>query len=208
VYAAILEHPFLRGLADGSLERERFRFYVVQDAHFLREYARALSALAARAPGEREIVMFNRHAAEVLQAERSLHESFFEELGLTEEFVARTPMAPSALAYTSFVRASAHGDSFLEGLCAVLPCYWIYWEVGSELARRGSPDPLYARWIEAYSGEEFEAVVRDVIRLTDGLGADVGAVERRRAAERFVTAARYEWMFWEMGWSCERWPPG
>src|SRR5215218_11074230 len=75
VYAAILDHPFLAGLTDGSLERETFRFYVIQDAHYLREYARALSVCAAKAPAESEIAMFNKHAAGAIDVERSLHES-------------------------------------------------------------------------------------------------------------------------------------
>ena len=72
IYGAILEHPFIAGLTDGSLERETFRFYVIQDAHYLREYARALSICAARAPAEPEIAMFNRHAAGAIEVERSL----------------------------------------------------------------------------------------------------------------------------------------
>ena len=32
IYASILAHPFIAGLTDGSLEREAFRFYLVQDA--------------------------------------------------------------------------------------------------------------------------------------------------------------------------------
>ncbi|MBI4609522.1 MAG: thiaminase II, partial [Candidatus Rokubacteria bacterium] len=82
VYAAILRHPFLKGLTDGSLARESFRFYAVQDALYLREFARALSIAAARAPQDDWIIMFNEHAAGALKVERSLHESFFREFGL------------------------------------------------------------------------------------------------------------------------------
>ena len=93
-YRAICEHPFITGLTDGSLEHSAFEFYVIQDAHYLREYARALSVAAARAPAEADIAMFNEHAAGAIAVERSLHESFFAELGLSEQHVARTPIAP------------------------------------------------------------------------------------------------------------------
>jgi thiaminase/transcriptional activator TenA len=178
----------------------------VQDAHFLREYARALSLAAARAPGEPEIAMFNRHAIEAIEAERSLHESFFADFGLSADEVAATRMAPTNLAYTSYLLASAYGGSFAEGLGALLPCYWIYWRVGEELAERGSPDPLYARWIQAYGSDEFAAVARDVIELADRVGPALGPQERALMAERFVTTSRYEWMFWEMGYRREEWP--
>jgi thiaminase/transcriptional activator TenA len=206
VYEAILEHPFLRGLVTGDLRREAFLFYVIQDAHYLRDYARALAVCAARAPADADIQMFAEHAAGAIAVERELHEGFFADAGITETQVARTPMAPTCLAYTSYLLASVYGGSFAEGLGAVLPCYWIYQEVGTELAQRGSPDPLYQRWIDMYGGEEFEAVVRDVIELTDRLEPDLSAVDRALMNERFRTTSRYEWMFWEMGWQRQNWP--
>lgn len=120
-YQAILDHPFVAGLTDGSLERESFSFYIVQDAHYLREYARALSVAAARAPQEADIAMFAQHAAGAIAVERSLHEAFFRDFGLSEDDVARTPVAPTCLAYTSYLLATAYGGSFPELLGAVLP---------------------------------------------------------------------------------------
>jgi thiaminase/transcriptional activator TenA len=206
IYAAILEHPLIAGLTDGTLERDAFRFYVVQDAHYLREYARALAVAAARAPGEPDIAMFAQHAAGAIEVERSLHEGFFRDFGLGDDEVAATPLAPTNLAYTSYLLAVAYGGSFPEALGALLPCYWIYWEVGKELLERGSPDPLYGRWIETYGGEEFAAIVRAVLELTDRLGPELSETERERMAERFVTTSRYEWMFWDMGYRQEQWP--
>jgi thiaminase/transcriptional activator TenA len=206
IYARILEHPFLDGLCTGELDEAAFAFYVVQDAHYLREYARALSVCAARAPDEPSIAMFATHAAEAIAVERELHESFFVSLGISETDVAATPVAPTNLAYCSYLLSSAYGGSFAEALGAVLPCYWIYREVGVELLRRGSPQPLYARWIETYGGEEFGAVVQAVLDLCDRLGPTLSEADRAAAAARFAVTARYEWMFWEMGWRREQWP--
>lgn len=208
MYEAVLAHPFVAGLTDGSLERDVFSFYVVQDAHFLREYARALSVTGARARSEREITMFNRHAVETLEAERALHESFYDELELSEELVAATPMAPTNVAYTSFLLATAHAASFGEAVGTLLPCYWIYWEVGNELARRGSPDALYQRWIDTYSSDDFGAVVDDVRGLVDSIATELSGPARDGVKARFLTASRFEWMFWEMGWRREDWPVG
>jgi thiaminase (transcriptional activator TenA) len=206
IYDAILAHPFIAGLTDGSLERETFRFYVIQDAHYLRQYARALSVCAARAPAEPQIAMFARHAAGAIEVERSLHESFFRDLRVTEEDLDATPMAPTNLAYTSYLLSVAYGGSFAEALGAVLPCYWIYWEVGKRLLEKGSPDPRYRRWIDTYGGEEFAEIVRAVLDLTDRLGPQLSEAERRRMARHFRTTSRYEWMFWDAGWRREAWP--
>lgn len=206
IWRAILAHPFLRGLTTGQLDLERFKFYVVQDALYLREFARALSIAAARAPSDQAIVMFNQHAVGALEAERSLHEGFFAEFGMHPEQVYAMPMAPTNLAYTSYLLAVAYGRPFHELLAALLPCYWIYWEVGKELERAGSPQPLFQRWIATYAAEEFGALVRNVLELADQLAADLRPGDLDAMRGHFVTTARYEWMFWDMAWRMEQWP--
>jgi thiaminase (transcriptional activator TenA) len=206
IYDAILRHPFVRGLTDGSLPRESFRFYAVQDALYLREFARALSLAAARAPRDDWIIMFNEHAVGALRVERALHESFFTEFGLTAGDVAATPLAPTNLAYTSYLLAVANTAAFHETIAALLPCYWIYWEVGKELERAGSPDPLYARWIGTYASAEFGALVGAVLEATDATAARLSSVERDTMRRHFLTTSRYEWMFWDMGYRRECWP--
>lgn len=206
IYDAILKHPFIKGLGDGSLDREAFKFYVIQDALYLREFGRALSIAAARAPEDDWIVMFNEHAANAIRVERLLHEGFFKEWNLTAEQVAATPRAPANLAYTSFLLATAYGGAYHEALGALLPCYWIYWEVGKELERKGSPDALFQRWIATYASEEFAAVVKAVIDVTDITAARIQPAEREAMRRCFVTTSRYEWMFWDMGWHRESWP--
>jgi thiaminase/transcriptional activator TenA len=206
IYAAILRHPFLTGLRDGSLPRESFRFYAVQDALYLREFARGLSIAAARAPRDEWIIMFNEHAAEALRVERALHEGFFQEFGLSAADVTATPLAPTNAAYTSYLLAVAYGRPFHEAVAALLPCYWIYWEVGKALERAGSADALYARWIGTYASDAFGDVVRSVLAATNAMAEGLGPAARDAMRRHFVTTSRYEWMFWDMGHRREAWP--
>ena len=206
IYDAILDHPFVQGLSTGDLPVAAFRFYVVQDAHFLREYARALALTAAKAPTEATVEMFGSHAAGVIAVERQLHDSLLADFRLSTEQVASTPMAPTNVAYTSFLLAATAQGSFAECLGAILPCYWVYWEVGKALLRAGSTDPLYQRWIDAYGGDDFGRLVEEVLDLTDEVGLDIGRRERDRVVSNFVTTSRYEWMFWDAGWRQESWP--
>ena len=206
IYEAILRHPFIAGLTDGSLPRESFQFYAVQDALYLREFARALSLAAARAPRDEWIIMFDEHAAGALKVERGLHEGFFREFGLGPEEVSGTPLAPTNVAYTSYLLAVAYGSPFHEALAALLPCYWIYWEVGRVLEKAGSPDPLYRRWIGTYASEEFGGQVRMVLEATNATAAHLQPAEREAMRRHFVTTSRYEWMFWDMGFRREAWP--
>src|SRR5215472_2682063 len=197
VYAAILAHPFLTGMTDGSLPADAFTFYVVQDALYLRSYAQALAAVASRAPDPAQTEMFARHAAEIVVVEMSLHDTLLGELGIDQAAVDAAEEAPTTLAYNSYLLAATQGGSYAEGVGTVLPCYWIYGEVGKHLLAKGSPEPRYQKWIDTYGGEEFDAEVRDVIAVTDSLGPGLAGAERERMRRHFRATSRYEWMFWD-----------
>lgn len=206
IYAAILAHPFITGLVDGTLDEEAFGHYVAQDVHYLRDYARALAVVAAKAPTLADTAMFARHAAEVFDVELALHSTLLPELGLDPAAFTDVAVAPTTRAYTSYLLATVYGGSFADGLAAILPCYWIYARVGEDLARRGSADPRYQRWIDSYGGAEFAATVAEVLELTDRVGGTLTPVEESAARAHFVTTSRYEWMFFDAAHRREEWP--
>jgi thiaminase (transcriptional activator TenA) len=206
IYAAILAHPFIAELTDGSLPRQVFAFYLVQDALFLRRYAQALAAVAGQAPDTAGTEMFARHAAGIVAAEMRLHESLLADLDMDPASVDEAQEAPTTLAYTSYLLAAVRGGSYGEGVGAVLPCYWIYWEVGKHLLAKGSPNPGYQQWIDTYGAEEFGTEALEVIAVTDKLGPALAPVERERVRRHFRATSRYEWMFWDMGYRRENWP--
>ena len=206
VYGEILAHPFLRGFTDGTLPRECFRYYVLQDALYLREYARALSLTGVRSPDESALVMFNEHSAGAILVERGLHEGFLADLEVTQEEADQTAPTPTTLAYTSYLLKTAALGDYPEVLGAVLPCYWIYWEVGKALLSHGSPDALYKRWIDTYGGEEFGALVEAVLDLTDRVCEDLNPSQKACVTDAFVITSRYELMFWDAAWTLESWP--
>ncbi len=206
LYTAIIEHPFVTGLTDGTLPEAAFTHYIAQDAHYLRDYARALMVVGAKVPSHLDAGMFARHAAAAVAVELSLHSSLLASLGLSESQLEAVEVSPTTRAYTSYLLATAYGGSFAEGLAAVLPCYWIYQMVGSSLVRAGSPDGRYQMWIDTYGGDEFAATVRDVIDLTDTVGAELSPAQADRAGHHFRQTSRYEWMFWDASWRGESWP--
>jgi len=208
VYEAILDHPFLTGLTDGTLPRDRFVFYLIQDAAYLRDFARALEVAADKAPREEWATLLRTHARETLDEEVKMQQDIFRRYGVTGEEQRASPRAPDAFAYTRFLLAAVHEGSFGEGMAALLPCYWIYWEVGRELARKGSPEPAYQQWIDAYSSEAYGEAVRQVIGMADEWAAAASAEERERMRQAFLIGSRYEWMFWNAAWERQAWPPG
>lgn len=207
IYRKILDHAFLKGLSEGTLRQEAFSFYMIQDAHYLREFARALSITASKAPREEWAALLNRHAVETLEYEKTLHESVFGEYGISPEQVAGADPSPAAFAYTNFLVVTAYSRPFAESLSALLSCYWIYWEVGKELKKKGSKDPVYQRWIDAYSSQEYGESVKAVLEIVNQSSASAGSEQIRRMKEHFRRSARYEWMFWESAYRLQTWPP-
>ena len=207
IYEQILRHPFLTELVDGTLDREAFVFYMIQDAHYLREFARALSVTASKAPRQEWASLLNVHAADTLRYERQLHEAVFKEYGISAEKVSKTEVAPEAFGYTSYLVATAHQGSFAESLGALLPCYWIYWEVGKELRKEGSKSAVYQKWIEAYSSPEYGAAVQSVLQILDQVAGESPPEVRSRIRQNFLRSSRYEWMFWDSAYARRAWPP-
>ena len=207
IYAKTLEHPFLTEMADGTLPQEKFQYYLIQDAHYLRRFSQALSVLAAKAPRAEWSVTLNEHAAGTLQSEQQLHLSIGKAFGVSPREFSSATVAPVNLAYTNHLLATAYSRPFAEGLAALLPCYWIYWEVGKQMLEKGSQVPYYQRWIDQYAGEEYGQQVQAVLDMMNALAADQGAASRQRMRQLFVTSARYEWMFWDMAYRLESWPP-
>ena len=207
IWHAQLEHPFVRGIGDGTLPLDRFAHWVRQDYRFLVEYCRLFGLAAARAPDLDTLVRF----ADLLQAtartEMDLHRAFAREFGIGEADLEREPMAPTTRAYTDFLlRVAATGD-FAELTAALLPCMWGFAEIGQALRARGLPaDPRYAKWIEAYADPEFARLAEWCRSLVDRLAEGASPVQEARLLDAFLTSSRYEYLFWEMAWRQEAWP--
>mgnify|MGYP001773619587 CR=1 FL=1 len=205
IYRAILQHEFIKGLVSGDLEEDKFQFYVIQDALYLREFSKVLSLAAAKAPKDEWLVTFNEQAKIAILVERELHESFFKYWGLNREEVYSKPISPTNLAYTSYLLHIAYSKPFHEILGALLPCYWIYWEIGKELSKKGSKKEIYQRWINTYSAEDFSKVCIGVIDMLDELAKDMSLKDKALVRDHFITSSRYEFLFFDSAYKKEEW---
>jgi thiaminase (transcriptional activator TenA) len=205
-YEAILDLPFNRELAAGTLSRERFVFYMVQDAHYLGAFARALATAAAKATTPEAQVTFAGSAHEAIVVERALHEGFFREFGVSAERFAATRPSPTCAGYSDFLLATAYQHPFQVAAAALLPCFQIYYEVGKHLYGIAAPQNPYQRWIDTYRDEAFGEAVRQVLAHTDDAFAGSAEATRMLMRESYLKAVRYEWMFWDSAYRMEAWP--
>ena len=204
---AIMSHPFVTGIGDGTLDVERFKHFIRQDYLFLIEYSRVLALAAARAPSLEHMGRFAGLLNDTLNTEMSLHRDYCARFGITEAELEATKPAPTMQAYTDFLVRTGYHGSFGELACALLPCMWGYCEIGLNLAAKGKPSdqPLYAEWIDMYSAPEFKALADWLRGLVDRLAEDASPDERKRMETAYVTSTRYEHSFWDMAWRLEEW---
>jgi thiaminase/transcriptional activator TenA len=200
VRAAIDTHPFLLGLRDGTLPRATFVGYLVQDAHYLVGYARALAACAAQATEIDDISFWAWSAHDAIVVERSLHEAQLADVPTVEA-------SPTCTAYLSFLGATAGRGCYPVLAAALLPCFWIYQDVGlrltEDLAPSGHP---YQEWIATYGDPLFTAATERARNIVDKVAEDVSPDVRDGMNTAFATACRYEWMFFDAAWRGETWP--
>lgn len=207
IWEAQAEHPFVRGIAEGSLDLDRFKYWVRQDYIFLIEYARVVALAAARSPDLPTMARFANLLDETLNTEMNLHRAYAVEFGIGQEELERETPAPTTRAYTDFLLCRAAAGDYAELVAALLPCMWGFSELGRRLARLPAPaDPRCAKWIAMYSSEEFATLAEWCRELLDQVVADLPDRTRQRLEDIFLTSSRYEWQFWEMAWKLERWP--
>lgn len=201
-WQAQLDHPFIEGIADGSLDPDRFRFYIRQDYVYLIDYGRTFAIAAAKAPRLEVMGGFANLAQSTLGTEMELHRSYAAEWGISRGDLEAERPALATRAYTDFLLRTAAVGSFGELVAALLPCMWAYSEIGKTLAQRPAPaEERYARWIEMYASDDFAELAEWCRGVCDEASAETGEDGRRRMRQAFLTSSDYELDFWEAGWN-------
>lgn len=206
LYEAARTLPFNRELADGTLPMPAFRRYMIQDSHYLVAFAQGLALAAAKSDRPGHVAQFADATATAIAVERTLHTDFFARFGVTAEEVAATPPTPAAHHYICFLLASGFREPVAVHLAAMLPCFWMYREIGRDIHGRAAPDNPYRAWIDTYAGEDFSRAVDAMIAVTDAAAVETGTKERAAMHASFSRAAQLEWIFWDSAYRDAAWP--
>jgi thiaminase (transcriptional activator TenA) len=206
LYEAIRDMPFNRDLSSGQLNADRFQHYIVQDASYLIAFAQALAVAAAKADEPGLIRQFAEGATAAVAVERELHERYFDRFGLGSAEVLGAPMSPTCHHYASFLLATAFREPLPVLAAALLPCFWIYREVGKHILASATRDNPYQAWIDTYSGPDFNEAVDRMIAACDALARPASSSTRDAMHAAFARAVQLEWMFWDAAYRLERWP--
>ncbi|KRE66761.1 hydroxymethylpyrimidine kinase [Arthrobacter sp. Soil736] len=193
---AIFGLGFIKGLTDGTLPEKEFAYYLAQDAIYLNGYSRVLARASALAPTESEQLFWAGSAQQCLEVESELHRSWLSTRSV------QTELGPVTKAYVDHLLAASVSGSYAVLVAAVLPCFWLYADVGESLHARyvaaGAPaGHPYAEWLRTYADEDFAAATRKAIGITDAAGLAGSPAERKAMLTAFRQSCRYEVEFFD-----------
>ena len=206
VWEDYLRHPFVSGIADGSLDKEKFKFYMLQDYLYLYDYAKVFAYGVVKARDAQTMRVFATYVDEILNGEMDIHKGYMARLGITQAQAESVRPALKNQSYTAYMRAVAAEEGPVEILAAVLSCALSYeyiarWMVESYPGAAGHG--FYGEWVNGYASEEFAAGNRQLVAHIERLTADYTAAQLDHLTAIFVACSRHEGLFWDMAWDME-----
>ena len=192
IIKAIKKHPFNQELSNGSLIKNKFAYYIEQDAIYLKDFARCHAIIASRIP-IKYFHTFIKFAKDSLIAEQEIVHSYFRK---TFNLKKTGLLSPATLSYTSYLLQICSNEAVEISIAAILPCFWIYREVGLSIANNTSPSNPYNRWIETYSDKEFNQSVEQAIKIFNELGNNTTRETQLKMIDAFYKSTVLEWHFW------------
>lgn len=196
--------PFNQELANGTLPLEKFTFYLAQDALYLADYSKALALTAGRLPHNHQTELFIQFAMDAMKAERELH------LNTLKKYAVAVPLkseqSPFCFMYTNYLLRMAHSAPVEEAVASLLPCFWVYQQVGQwALAKKTANNP-YQDWIDLYASPEFNTSVDLAINTLNELGEIASAHTKKNMLAAFQRATQLEYCFWQGAYAQETFP--
>lgn len=211
IWDAQYEHPFIRGIQDGTLPLEKFAYWVRQDYLFLIDYGRLFSLAVVKSPNIRSCLQFATLSYETYSTELDLHRSYAKEFGISEFELEIEIKSPTCKAYTDFLLRTGSIGGYHELLGALLPCMWGFYDVGIRLKEsilNGNIDVRYLNFIEQYSSNDFRNLVEICKQMVNECASNLTNELRDEMINSFSISCQYEYLFWDMAWKKEIWPVG
>jgi len=207
LWRAIHDHPFVCGLGDGSLGRDRFEHYLRQDYLYLISFSCVIALAAAKTIELGEMTYFSSLLELTLNTEMALHRRTCSDFGIEEEELERAEPGFITTAYASFLLRTCYEGPFGDIIAVLLPCAAGYVEIATALAESGLPENRHYRdWIETYSSSEMRELADWLVRRMNRLAEGSSPAEQNRWLSRYTSSGRFELLFFEMAWTKSTWP--
>ena len=206
IWKAYNEHPFVLGIQNGTLDKAKFRYYIIQDYLYLEDYAKTFAVGVAKAKSLKNANLFAKYIS-VMNGELDVHNGYLARLGVTQDEIDSTPRSLDNLSYTSYMLRVAYEEGEAEILAAILSCAYSYEVIAKKILENNPAsinDDFYGDWIKGYSfdgyAEENTVLLNEINRLTENYTEN----QIRHLIDIFVACSRYELAFWEMSWTMSK----
>ncbi|MBI9031898.1 TenA family protein [bacterium] len=196
-----LDHPFSKALANGTLSKEVFRYYLQQDAIYIKKYAEAMSILAKKAPRLEIQDIFAQLSSDSYELEHIFQAELFKKYQVESSNL----MQAGCLAYSNYLIATISTGSFIEGLTSLLPCFWVYLENGKNIAKNSQAKNPYQSWIDTYVSDEFIAQTELVKKYVNIYSENISPSELEKLSEIFSYSCRLDLQFMDDAFNLRKW---
>ena len=208
VWKSYLEHPFVKGIGEGTVDEEKFIHYMQQDYVYLIEYSRVFAIGASKAKDLRTMTIFANLLHGTMNYEMDLHREYAAKFGISKEELGTTEPSATMTAYTSYMLSQSQLGDVENAIAAVLACAWSYHYIGKELAMwPGALDhELYGNWVRMYSSDEFAKIAENCKELINDIAQDKSEEELKALEDIVLRTSYFEYMFWDMAENMTTWP--
>ena len=208
IWNSYLEHPFVKGLGEGWLEKEKFKHYMKQDYVYLIEYCRLFALGSAKARDLKTMTIFAKLLHGTLDMEMDLHRKYAAQFDISNDELEATEAASTTTAYTSYMLNVSQRGGVENVVASVLACAWSYNFIGKEVANwpGASDHEFYGNWVKMYSSDEFTELAEECKNLINEIANGKPEHELAELEEIVVKTSLFEYMFWEMAENIEEWP--
>lgn len=207
IWAAYNEHPFVLGIQDGTLDREKFKYYIIQDYLYLEEYAKVFALGIAKAKSPETVSLFSKYVTLLTEGEMDIHRGYMGRFSVSREELDATSRALDNLSYTSYMLRVAYEEGEAEILAAILSCAYSYEIIARKIVERNPAaidHPFYGDWIRGYADPHYSESNTLLLDMTDNLTRHYTEPQLQHLTDIFVACSRYELAFWELAWNMSK----
>ncbi|HBI94116.1 MAG TPA: thiaminase II [Terrisporobacter glycolicus] len=203
IWDEYLKHPFIVEMGKGTLDKEKFRNYLVQDYLYLLDYAKVYAMGLIKSDDVNHMKFFKDSVNGIMEDESATHIAYLKELGEDIKTLQKHKLKLENENYTNFMKSVALTGDIQDLIIAVLPCAWSYYYIAKEMKeiyKDNLENNYYAAWIDSYSCEEYRMCAKENIDLANELCVNIDDNKKEKLKEIFIKGSLYEMEFWQMAY--------
>lgn len=208
IYEKIKTMPFNVELSNGSLNEEKFRYYIIQDYFYLKNYIKVFEILISKSKDKDTTDFLQNGIKSVNEEIKTIHDVYFKKFNISDADVENSEIEPYTELYMSFLIKTATLEPLPVGLSAILPCYWIYYNLGDYISKKNINNKnKYYDWVKNYSSEDWEtSTVKKLVDIINKNANNATEGTKRKMKLAYKTSSRLEYLFWDAAYNNIHWP--